>query len=194
MTSPSPKPRKRAAAAARPAETDPASIETAAPADDAIAALAWPDPGASRAVTPMTVTQGAVGRAEATTLDVHQGAVGAVRADTVTMEQGALGLGVAGEVTVRQGVARSILAGTAHVEQSFVRTLIAGEVRVEKATGVGILLARKVVGDVKVILDWRGALAFGAAAGLVAGLLGRGRKRDTKGSDPKDGDATDTGA
>ena len=189
MTSPSPKPRKRAAAAARPAETDIEPIASAAPADDQIAALAWPDPSASTAVGPMTVTQGAVGRAEATSLDVHQGAVGMARADNVTMEQGALGLGVAGEVTVRQGVARSILAGSARVEQSFVRTLIAGEVRVEKATGVGILLARKVVGDVKVILDWRGALAFGAGLGVVAGLLGRRRKPDAKDQDTKDGEA-----
>jgi hypothetical protein len=97
----------------------------------------------------------------------------------VTVEQGAVGLAVAGDVQVRQGVVGSILAGSARVEQSFVRTLVAGEVRIERATGVGILLARKVVGDVKVILDWRGALAFGAAAGVVAGLLGRRRKRDS---------------
>jgi hypothetical protein len=32
-------------------------------------------------------------------------------------------------------------------------------------------------GDVRVLLDWRGALAFGAAFGLLAGLLGRGRRR-----------------
>jgi hypothetical protein len=179
MTSPSPKPRKRAPAAP-PTESgaapDAAAVETAA--DAPIAALAWPGPDASPATGPVVVNQGAVGRAEATSLEVHQGAVGAARADTITIDQGALGLTAAGEVNVRQGVVGSILAGSARVEQSFVRTLVAGEVRIERATGVGILFARKVVGDVKVILDWRGALAFGAAAGVVAGLLRRGRKRD----------------
>jgi hypothetical protein len=38
------------------------------------------------------------------------------------------------------------------------------------------LVARKVAGDVRVLLDWRGALAFGAAAGLVIALLRRGRR------------------
>lgn len=164
MTSPSPKPRKRTRAA-RPTETAPDGNPVV------------PEVG------PLTVDRGAVGRADATSLDLHQSAVGGARADTVTADRSAVGVAVAGDVQVRQGVVGSILAGSARVEQSFVRTLVAGEVRVERATGVGILLARKVVGDVKVILDWRGALAFGAAAGVVAGLLGRGRKRGSKGPD-----------
>jgi len=118
---------------------------------------------------------GAVGRVDSTRLDVRQGAVGAARADSITVEQGALGAALADDVVIRQSAARSILARTVAVEQSFVRTLIAGEVRVERATGVGILIARRVVGDVRVLLDWRGALAFGAAFGLVVGLLRRGR-------------------
>ena len=38
------------------------------------------------------------------------------------------------------------------------------------------LVARKVAGDVRVLFDWRGALAFGAAAGLVLGLVSRARR------------------
>ena len=56
---------------------------------------------------------------------------------------------------------------------AFVRTLVAADVTVSGPTGIGILIARRVVGDVKVLLDWRGALAFGAAAGLVAGIVRR---------------------
>ena len=158
MTSPSPKPRRRTKAA------PPVEIEAAPVAD-------LPAGG------PMSVERGAVGRADATSLEVHQGAIGGTRAESVTVAQGAVGLAVAGEVQVRQGVVGTLVAGSSRVEQSFVRTLVAGEVRLERATGVGVLLARKVVGDVKVVLDWRGALAFGAAAGVVAGLLGRGRNK-----------------
>ncbi len=35
------------------------------------------------------------------------------------------------------------------------------------------LVARRVAGDVRVLLDWRGAVAFGAVAGLVMGVLRR---------------------
>lgn len=148
--------------------------------------LAATTPGTSPG--PMEIHQGAVGRAEATTIDVRQGAIGAARAGSVSVDQGALGAALAGDVRVSQGIARTVVARTVAVEQSFVRTLVAGEVKVERATGIGILVARRVVGDVRVLLDWRGALAFGAAAGFVAGLVRRagrrsgdgGRKDDSK--------------
>jgi hypothetical protein len=137
------------------------------------------------------VRMGAVGRVESERLEVVQGAIGGARAGSVSVQQGVIGGALADQVTVRQGFARSILARDARVEQSFVRTLVAGEVHVERATGVGILLARRVVGDVRVLLDWRGALALGAAFGLVA-RLGRGRgwrrgdRRESTGGDRPD--------
>jgi len=48
-------------------------------------------------------------------------------------------------------------------------------VTVQQPSAVGIILARHVHGDVRALLDWRGALAFGAAAGLILGLLRRRR-------------------
>ena len=123
------------------------------------------------------VRMGAVGRVDSEHLEVIQGAVGGARAGSVSVQQGALGGALAGQVTVRQSFARSILAREVSVEQSFVRTMVAAQVHVERATFVGILLARRVAGDVRVLLDWRGALAFGAAFGLLAGLVGRGRRR-----------------
>ena len=53
------------------------------------------------------------------------------------------------------------------IEQAVVRTVVANKVRFERTTGVLLLLARRVEGDVRVLLDWRGALAFGAAFGVV---------------------------
>jgi hypothetical protein len=55
--------------------------------------------------------------------------------------------------------------------------VVAADVTTGGPTFVGVLLARRVIGDVKVLLDWRGALAFGAAAGLVAGLVRRVSRR-----------------
>ena len=120
--------------------------------------------------------QSAVGRVDTQRLEVVQGAIGGARAGSVVAQQSVMGGALAGQVTVRQGIARSILAREATVEQSFVRMLTAAEVRIERSTFVGVLLARRVVGDVRVLVDWRGALAFGAAFGLLAGLVRRGQR------------------
>jgi hypothetical protein len=40
------------------------------------------------------------------------------------------------------------------------------------------LIARRVEGNVRTVLDWRGAVAFGAAFGVVVSLFrGLGRRR-----------------
>jgi hypothetical protein len=39
-----------------------------------------------------------------------------------------------------------------------------------------VVLAAHVEGDVRTLVDWRGALAFGAAAGVVMAII-RGRRR-----------------
>jgi hypothetical protein len=77
---------------------------------------------------------------------------------------------------VTQGAVYSVVAREARLEQTFVRTLIANEVKADRTTGVLVLLARRVEGDVRTIIDWRGALAFGAAFGIVSALLRRGRR------------------
>jgi hypothetical protein len=170
--SPPARPRRRRDSAASAAATDASTPETES--------LAATTP------TRVEVSRGAVGRMEATTIDVHQGAVGAAQAGSVSIEQGAVGGVLGSDVELRRSVVRGILARSVRVEQSFVRTLVAGEVRVERATGVGFLIARRVVGDVRVLLDWRGALAFGAGAGLVMSLLRRGRRRgDPEGAGDK---------
>ena len=164
-----------------------ATAEAAPPvASPAVASLS-PEPAAAPNVAKdeaviaaerVDVRLGAVARVESSEVTVHQGAIGAARADRVLIDRGAIGAAVAQEVQLSQGIARNVLAQHVRVEQSFVRSLVAADVTTGGPTGVGILIARKVVGDVKVLLDWRGALAFGAAAGLVAGLVrrvGRGR-------------------
>jgi len=123
------------------------------------------------------VQMGSVGRADATQLTVSKGAVGAARTDHLSIERGALGAAMAGTVDLKQSVARSILSREVTIQQSFVRSLVAAEVRIERSTLVGFMLARRVAGDVRVLVDWRGAAAFGAVFGILAGLIGRRRNR-----------------
>jgi hypothetical protein len=165
--------KEREAAAAVQAEINPAASGASTPEAESLAATEDFGPGQG-VLAPVEVHQGAVGSAQGSTVWVHQGAVGAARGDSVKVAQSAIGAALTSDLELRQSVVRSVLARTATVEQSFVRTIVASEVKVDRATGVGILLARRVVGDVKVILDWRGAVAFGAAAGLVMGLVRRG--------------------
>ena len=89
---------------------------------------------------------------------------------------GALGAAMGGEISVSQGFAGTILTQRATVEQAFVRTMIAQNVEVRRPSAVLIVIAQRVSGDVRVLLDWRGALAFGAAFGVLAALFGRGRR------------------
>lgn len=114
----------------------------------------------------------AVGMVDAGDVQFQQGALGAARADTVTVEQGAVGAALADRVEVSRGYARSILARQVQLDRAAARIVVAADVKAERSA-VMFLVARKVTGDVRVLLDWRGALAFGAIAGAVFGLLRR---------------------
>ena len=50
-----------------------------------------------------------------------------------------------------------------------------GRVTFERPSAIFLLLAGRVEGPVKAMLDWKGAIAFGAAFGAVVGLLRRRR-------------------
>lgn len=124
------------------------------------------------------VDRSIIGRVDATDVAVTRGVIGAAKADRVSVEMGVLGAALGREVSVSQGAATTILAQNVRVEQAFVRTLVAQEVTIHRPSAVLFLIAQRVSGDVKVLLDWRGAIAFGAAFGILAGLFGRGRRRD----------------
>ena len=83
--------------------------------------------------------------------------------------------GSASLVRVSQGSVGFAAARDVNVEQSFVRTLIAQNVRISRPSAVLLLLAGRVEGSVRPLLDWRAALAFGAAFGLVSALVRKGR-------------------
>ena len=72
----------------------------------------------------------------------------------------------------------SIVAREATVEQSFVRTLIAQHVTIARPSGVLVLIAGRVEGDVRPVIDWRArsppASGCRGARGRSAALPGRG--------------------
>ena len=66
----------------------------------------------------------------------------------------------------------AVAAQDARIEQSFVRTVVGGRVHLGQGSVAGIVLAGRVDGPGRPLLDWRGGLALGAVAG-IAWLLGR---------------------
>jgi hypothetical protein len=132
--------------------------------------------GASLEADRVEVRLSAVGRVESSELSVAQGAVGAARTDHLTVEQGAVGAVMADRAEVSRGYVRSILARHVQLDRSAARVVIAADVNAQQ-TAVMFLIARRVGGEVRVLFDWRGALAFGAGAGLIFGLVSRLRRR-----------------
>jgi hypothetical protein len=104
---------------------------------------------------------------------VSQGGIGFARAERVSVELGGIGAAFAGEASVTQGAVTTLVAREVRIGQSFVRSLVASDVRFDRPSGVGVLLARRVEGDVRVLIDWRGALVIGAIVGLLGALLRR---------------------
>jgi hypothetical protein len=121
------------------------------------------------------VSRGGIGRVEAVDVAVSQGGIGLARGERVSVEMGGIGAALGGEVRVTQGAVNTIVARDVRIEQAGVRTMIANNVHVERTTGVLVMIARHVEGDVRTLLDWRGAIAFGAAFGVVVSLFRRRR-------------------
>jgi hypothetical protein len=120
---------------------------------------------------------GGIGSLDADEVFVQWGGVGAAKAERVSVEFGSVAAAMTGELRVTQGFANSVLAREATIEQGFVRTLIAQHVTIARPSAVLVMIAQRVTGDVRPVLDWRGALAFGAAFGLVSGILTLRRRR-----------------
>ena len=122
------------------------------------------------------VRQGGITRAEGQDISVVQGGVAIARADRVSVGMGAVGLALGREVDVSRGFARSIVAQDVRIEQGGARTVIASKAIFDRNSGALVVIAAKTEGNVRTLLDWRGALAFGAAFGVVVGLVRRIRR------------------
>ncbi len=123
------------------------------------------------------VHMGGIGRLEAEDVHVRWGGVGAARADRLNVEFGSVGAAAAGDLRITQGFASNVLARDVVVEQGIVRTMIAQRVTFTRPSAVLVMLAGSVSGEVRPLLDWRGALAAGAAFGLISALVKLVRSR-----------------
>ena len=119
------------------------------------------------------VHQGGIANAQADDISVRLGGIALARADRLSVEMGGVGLALAREAQVTQGMARTVIAQDVRVDQGLIGTAFAGRVTFEQPAGVFLLLAGRTEGPVKALMDWRGALAFGAAFVLLVGLLRR---------------------
>jgi hypothetical protein len=133
------------------------------------------DDGASLAADHVGLDRSAVGRVEADTVEIRQGAVGAARVEHLSADLSAVGAVMAGNAEVSRSYVRSILARQVQLDRGAARVVIAADVRANQSA-VMFLVARRVSGEMRVLLDWRGALAFGAAAGVVFAFLSRLRR------------------
>ena len=86
---------------------------------------------------------------------------------------GAIALSLGEQARVSQGYVNTLIARDAALRAGHGRHHRRGRVEVRGPSFVGILLAQRVEGDVRALLDWRGALVAGAALGIVLGLLRR---------------------
>lgn len=115
------------------------------------------------------ISQGGAGSIEADTVSLQQGGAGRVNAREMSVSMGAVGLARADSLRLQNGA-----SGFAVVSQ---------QASVEEGASVFMLVARNVTGDIRPVLDWRAAAAFGLAFGLVLRVLRRrpaGRDRAAK--------------
>lgn len=119
----------------------------------------------------IVVERGGLGAVEADQVDVHLGGIGAVRAQRVSVEFGGIGAAMAREVVVSRGVVQAVLAGSARIQQALVRSVVAGRVEMGPNASAGVVIAGRVDGNVRTLVDWRGALAIGGVLAIAWAVL-----------------------
>lgn len=112
--------------------------------------------------TTVSITQGGARDIDATTVTINQGGAASIRADQLNVSQGGVAVARSEKVTLQQG-------GSAFA-------VIADEATIDPGSSVFLLLAGSTNGDVRPVIDWRAAAAFGAGLALVLGLLRRARR------------------
>jgi hypothetical protein len=109
----------------------------------------------------VTIRQGGAAMVSATDVSVSQGGIFLARAERVTLRENSSALAVAAE--------QASLSGGSNVGLLLARDIS----QIGGGSNVGLLLARNVSGEVRALLDWRAAAAFGAAFALVVSILRR---------------------
>ena len=104
---------------------------------------------------------------------VDQASLANLTAEHAEVTQGAIAHATVRDLAVRQG-AVALVGSSAHVrlEQSAVGAVMGDQVEIGAGSLALVVVAREVHGDVRPAIDWRGALAFGAALALARLLFG----------------------
>ncbi|HXG40074.1 MAG TPA: hypothetical protein VNJ28_03950, partial [Candidatus Limnocylindrales bacterium] len=121
------------------------------------------------------VRQGGIGRADADEIEVTQGGIGLARARELEIEWGALGAGLADRVTIHQGFGRLVVGREVRLDRALARTIVGWRVTMGDRSLALLVVAGRVDGTVRTLLDWRGALALGSLLVLAGALLRRRR-------------------
>jgi hypothetical protein len=117
------------------------------------------------------IQQGGIVRATATDIAVTNGGIVLAQGATVSLDRG-FAVGAIGRDTRLVQSAANVVGGLdATIDQSLVMSLVANEVTLRQPSAVGVLIAARVDGDVRPMLDWRGALVFGAVFAIISRLL-----------------------
>lgn len=112
--------------------------------------------------TSVSITQGGARDIEATTVTINQGGAARIRADELSISQGGVALARTEHLTIQDG-------GNAFL-------VVADKAALDPETSVFLLVAGSTTGDVRPVMDWRAAAAFGAGFAFVLGLLRRLRR------------------
>lgn len=119
------------------------------------------------------VRQAVVGGIASDRVTVGQGVVGGVMASDVSIDRGVVGGVLAEHVSVVQGGAARIVAGDVSIAQGGGGLIAGWNVRLGRGSFVGAVLAARVDGEVRALLDWRGVAAASLAILGVAWLRRR---------------------
>jgi hypothetical protein len=120
------------------------------------------------------VTQQIPEHVRAEHVEISQGGAGTIEATTVSLQQGGAVRVRAREMSVAQGgvvVARTDNLRLQAESSGF--AIVADQATIEPGANVFMLIARNATGDMRPVLDWRAAAAFGVAIGAVLALLRR---------------------
>ena len=122
------------------------------------------------------INQGGIGRAKADDIAITQGGIGLAQGDKVSLDRGVIGAAFGRETRLVQSMSNTVMATDTTIDQSVVGSIVGGRVTVRQPSAIGVIIAGRVEGTLRPILDWRGAAAFGAAFALVFGILRRARR------------------
>lgn len=116
------------------------------------------------------IQQGGANRINASSVDMHQGGAFLIQSEELNIHQGVSVVSNSGKAVLESSSAGALLADTVNATNSRLGIAISNRAQLENSSPV-ILLAREVEGDVKPILDTRGALLAGLVSGVVVAAM-----------------------